>query len=216
MVTARDVRQQLRRIGADYHFWGVAELRELPKILFDNEKIHHINNGRYSGGFATLCATDIRVLLIDKKPLFLTIEDIRYDMVSDVMFNHRLLNATLVLGTVHNSTTFVGFNKTRLRQMTSFIQERVMEYRRHQAMQQGAQVPAQFAEQAFVQPKPVEAAPSQVFEQAYEPQAIPTEPVAIAPVEAPLAATNVQASARLPINPYKMPITIRRRTSRFY
>jgi hypothetical protein len=195
MVKAHDVRRQLRRIGADYHFWGVPELRELPKVLFDSEIIRHVINGRYSGGFATLCATDMRVLLIDKKPLFLTLEDIRYDMVSDVMFNHRLMNASLILGTVHNSISFIGFNKTRLRTMTNFIQEKVMEYRNHQS-----QV-AQPVEQPVFQPEPFLATPADSMEG--------TIYQTVAPV-APAAAQQFMA----PVNPYRMPTMIRKRVTR--
>ena len=207
MVDARDVRKQLRRIGADYRFWGAPEIRELPKILFDNETIRHAINGRYRGGFAMLVSTDIRVLLIDKKPLFLTLEDIRYDMVSDVMFNHRLLNASIIIGTVHNSFTFVGFNSTNLRNMTNFIQQRVMDYRRHAQHQQPEPAVQQFSPlsyQSYDQPPVVQ----------YQPDPSATdEPGTYQPI--PTATTPV--SSQLPINPYKMPITIRRRsTGRFY
>ncbi len=197
MVPAPEVKKQLKQIGADYSFWGAPEIRELPKILFEHERILHLINGRYSGGFATLCATNIRVLLIDKKPLFLTLEDVRYDMVSDVLFNHRLLNASIVIGTVHNSIAFIGFNKAKLRGMTNFIQERVMEFRRHQAMQDN--------------PEPVliqQVVPTLQPDSSYQ-------PVSLGAVATASAA--VSTTPQLPINPYKMPIKIRRRaSSRFY
>lgn len=200
MVSAHSVRQQLRRIGADYHFWGVPELRELPKILFDNEQIKHVVYGRYDGGFATLCATDIRVLLIDKKPLFLTLEDIRYDMVSDVMFNHRLINASLILGTVHNSIRFMGFNKDKLRQMTNFIQQRVMEFRRHQQVNVEQEAQPEFGQfQHTVSTQPVAS-------YTYQPMAT------VSGVSGAIG----QISTQQAINPYRMPIMIRRRASRFY
>lgn len=217
MVKAHDVREQLRRIGADYRFWGVSELRELPKILFDNEIIQHVTNGRYSGGFATMCATDHRVLLIDKKPLYLTLEDIRYDMVSDVMFNHRLLNASLILGTIRDSISFIGFNKTKLRLMTNYIQERVMAYRRQQQMMQTHPEQLPVTEQLF-EAVPVPDVPQ--FEASYQPQplpAAPTQPLvstAIDPAEPVRQYGDVPMSQ--PINPYKMSFTVRRRTGRFF
>ncbi len=201
MVDAHDVRKQLRRIGADYRFWGAPEIRELPKILFENETISHFINGRYSGGFAALVVTDIRVLLIDKKPLFLTLEDIRYDMISDVMFNHRLLNASINIGTVHNSFTFVGFNSTSLRNLTNYIQQRVMDYRRHAQHQQEFQ-PQQLQEV----PQPTE------YSQAV-PYQTPADPVT--PVEN-VTHQETASYASQPINPYKMPFKIRNRSSRFY
>ncbi len=220
MVPAPEVKKQLKRIGADFRFWGLPELRELPKILFDNEQIEHVVNGRYSGGFATLCVTNIRVLLIDKKPLFLTLEDVRYDMVSDVMFNHRLINASIIIGTVHNSITFMGFNKTKFRDMTNYIQQRVMEYRRHQAMHQLN------GETAIVEPQLEAYQPQPFTEPVFQQQTTPTvraeavnyQPTSVGSIAtaAASAATNPSVVQQLPINPYKMPIMIRRRSARFY
>lgn len=132
MATQEEVRQQLKAIGADYRFFGRYEIQELPKILFDDEYLIHVVFGRYTGGFALLVATNQRVLLIDKKPMYLTLEDIRYDMISDMVFNHRLLDTSVTLGTVHKSITFTGYNQDRLRQMTTFVQKRVMDSRRQQ------------------------------------------------------------------------------------
>ena len=136
MVSHDKVKQQLKSINADFQFVGHAELRELPNILFEDEILHHVAFGRYAAGFALLCATNQRVLLIDKKPFYLTVEDIRYDMISDMVFNHRLLDTSVTLGTVHKSITFVSYNQHRLRDMTTFVQKQVMDSRRQQTMQQ--------------------------------------------------------------------------------
>lgn len=129
MVDAHKVKQQIKEIGADKYIFCGPERRELARILFDQEKIHHLINGRYSGGFAILVATNQRILLVDKKPFYLTMEDIRYDMISDVMFNNRLLSSTLLLGTMHKSVTFTGFSHSKIRDLTQFVQQKVMEVR---------------------------------------------------------------------------------------
>ena len=133
MVSHDKVKQQLKSINADFQFIDRGELRELPKILFEDEYLQHVAFGRYAGGFAVLCATNQRVLLIDKKPMYLTLEDIRYDMISDMVFNHRLLDTSVTLGTVHKSITFISYNQHRLREMTTYVQKRVMDSRRQQS-----------------------------------------------------------------------------------
>lgn len=181
MVHPDEVGNQLKRIGAKSLFWCRAEIRELPKILFEAEQVQQIVTGRYEAGFALFCATDHRILLIDKKPFYLTLEDIRYDMVSDVQFNHRLIDATIRLGTMHKTITFTSFNHGKLREFTGFIQEQVMRYRQ----QQSTNVPS-----ALVETSPLPAAN---------------------PVQ-----TMLNSSQRPVINPYKVPVIIRRRVSRFY
>lgn len=179
MVPHERVKQQLKAIGVDFQFFGRAEVRELPKILFDDEYVKHAVFGKYSGGYAVLFATNQRVLLIDKKPFYLTLEDVRYDMISDMMFNNRLLTTSLLLGTVHKSITFIAYNQHRLRDLTSYVQKKVMDFRRQQTMTQ----------------------PISGLFGTY----VPTNTEAIAPEYQPPA-----------MSPYKNPVVIRRRVSKFF
>ena len=142
MVDMRVIEEQLKAIDADFHFWGRAEKHELRNILVEGEKITHCLNGRYEGGFAMLCATDRRLLLIDKKPLYLTLEDVRYDMISEVDFSHRLLDATVRICTVNKTVRFTSMKGAVLRKLTAYMQDKVMEIRQHQLQPAQSQVPA--------------------------------------------------------------------------
>lgn len=188
MIRKQIVDKQLQEIGAVARFLGRPELRELPRILFEGEIIRHLTIGRYEGGWATLCATDRRVLLVDKKPFYLTIEDIRYDMISDVQYNHRLIDATVRLGTVHKTVSFLGYNHDKLRALTNYIQEQVMHVRSQ---------------------------PNQTAEPNQAPVATTTVPFAQS-MAAVLERTQEAQTRRLPINPYKTPVLVRKRVSRFY
>lgn len=134
MVTRHEVERQLKAIGADFRFWGRPEARELEHILVPGESIVYCLNGRYEGGFAMLCITDQRVVLIDKKPMYLTLEDIRYDMVAEVDFSQRLLDATIVICTVNKKLAFTAFKGHLLRRATAYLQTRVMEFRQQHMM----------------------------------------------------------------------------------
>lgn len=147
MVSLTEVENQLKRIGVSIRFWGRAEMRELQHILIPGEQIKACMNGRYEGGFAMLCATDQRLLLIDKKPLYLTVEDIRYDMIVEVDFGYRLLDASATVCTPNKTLAFTTFRQKELRALTNFVQKRVMEIRQQhmfQAVQtqEGAQAPS--------------------------------------------------------------------------
>lgn len=131
MVTQQEVERQLRSIGENFRYWGHAEAAELQHVLVPGETIMYCINGRYEGGFAMLCITDQRIILIDKKPLYLTMEDIRYDMVSEVDFSQRLLSATIAICTVNKKLIFSTWKAHILRKATSYLQNRVMEFRQH-------------------------------------------------------------------------------------
>jgi len=134
MITHHEVEQQLKAIGMDFRFWGRAEMNELEHILVPSEKIIYCLNGRYEGGFAMLCVTDQRIILIDKKPLYLTFEDIRYDMISEIDFSQRLIDATVSICTINKTLMFTAFKAQLLRQVSMYIQNRVMEFRQQHMM----------------------------------------------------------------------------------
>lgn len=142
MVHQSIVDNQLKTIGADFKFWGRAEIKELKHILVDGEQIMHCLNGRYEGGFAVICATDRRLLLVDKKLMFLTLEDVRYDMVSEVDFSHRLLDATVNICTVNKKVQFTSLRGGDLRKLTAYMQDKIMETRFQQFQPTHIQLPA--------------------------------------------------------------------------
>lgn len=132
MVHLQTVEQQLKSIGCNYRFWGRPEIKELAKILQPGEVVAQCTNGWYDGGIALLCVTDHRVLLIDRKPMFLTIEDIRFDMIAEIDFNHRLFNANVRIFSTNKTLSFSTWNHERLRRLVDFLQHHVMQLR-HQS-----------------------------------------------------------------------------------
>ena len=228
MVQPQIVKDQLRRIGVNYRFWNGPELRELPKILVEGEEINHVASGHYEGGFAILVSTNLRVLLIDKKPLFLTLEDVRYERITDVELNHRLLDATLRLGALTKNLTFTGYNPGKMRELTSYIQERVMESRQnHQAANQ-----TQLSTSLVPGPSHTPVQPSFIHAHATDEQRTAIGQVAVMSVEEEARPSAYQqllqvitgSTSASPYelhdpymkNPYRSHVTFRRRVSRFY
>ena len=152
MVNREEVERQLKHIGCNFRFWGRAELDELSNIIIDNESIAHCVNGHYDGGFAMLCATDHRVLLVDKKPMnYLNVEDIRFEMISEFDYGHRLMNATIHICTPTKTLTFTSWNQYRLRALLSYVQQRVIEIRQYYYLAQQFQT---IASQQVPRPQP--------------------------------------------------------------
>jgi hypothetical protein len=143
-IRFKQLEDQLKRIGCNYRFWARPELKELARVLLPGETLEQCVIGTYEGGFALLAATDQRVLLVDKKPLYLTLEDVRYDMIVEVDFNHRLLNANVFICTPNKSLRFVAYNHAKLRDLFHFVQTRVAEIRQHYTMLQQGQAQQQF------------------------------------------------------------------------
>jgi hypothetical protein len=131
MVSLHQVEEQLKHVGCNFKLWGRTEVRELSNVLMPEEIIAQAANGSYEGGFAMLCVTNYRVLLIDRKPMLLTIEDIRYDMISEVDLHNRLLGGNVRIFTPMRNLVFSSWSNLRLRKCVNYIQQRVMELRQH-------------------------------------------------------------------------------------
>lgn len=143
MVTRDAIEAQLKSLGVTVKGWGTSEIHELQNILMDHETITGYAHGWYENGFATLITTTERLLLVDKKLFHLTIEDVRYDMVAEVDFNARILDATLRVSCVNKTLRFTCMKQRQLRALTTYIQQRVMELRQQQTFswQQFEQTP---------------------------------------------------------------------------
>ncbi len=123
MVSVQSVEQQLKRLKFSTHSWGRAEIRELPNILMPDEEMYECVNGTYEGGFALLVATDSRVLLIDKKPLnFLTVEDMRFEMINELDYSHRMIGAQISISAGSKTLQFKSYNQARLRKLINHVQ----------------------------------------------------------------------------------------------
>lgn len=131
MVSLNQVEQQLKRVGCNFRFWGRGEKRELANVLTDDEQIAHCVNGRYEGGFAMLCVTDQRLLLIDHKPMFMAIEDIRFDMIAEIDFSSQLLVSSVKVITPNRTLEFNSWSHHHLREVLNYTQQKMLELRQH-------------------------------------------------------------------------------------
>jgi hypothetical protein len=173
MVTMQEVLSQFQRLRVRPSFLARGEIKELPNILLPGEQLSHVVMGWYDGGLALLCSTNHRVLLIDKKPFFLTVEDLRYNMIAEVRYQYRLLDANICLTYAGKSLDFKSWNQGRLRELVSHVQEAIMENKKQQEqMIPGPMTDNRLSPQpnfAWEEPRPTES-PAQYYqpEQAQE------------------------------------------------
>lgn len=153
MVTHQEIERQLSAIGVKFTWWGRWEAKELEHIIEPGETIIYCMTGRYEGGFAMLCITNMRAILIDKKPLYLTLEDIRYDMITEVDFDGRLVDSTVTICTLSKQLRFTTFKGNMLRKATAYLQRRVLELRQNlqqqPVMQQFIETPVENQVKAY-------------------------------------------------------------------
>jgi hypothetical protein len=141
MVTWKQLEKQLKKIGFNPYGWGRSEAKELCNVLAEDELIEECVNGYYEAGFALLVATKDRLVLVDKKPLnYLTIEDMRFDMINEFDYSHRLFGAHVTISSGSKTFQFTTVNQPRLRRLVNFVQGHMSkvkhEQKEHQETQQ--------------------------------------------------------------------------------
>lgn len=202
MVSTKTINNQLRQIGCDYAVWGRSEIRELTGILMDDERVLQAVNGYYDGGFALLCITNFRVLIVDKKPLALTVEDLRYDMIAEVDFSSRIFTSVLHLFTPMRTLIFTSWSMSKLKKSMNYIQQRVMELRNNDYLL------SQFPQTAQPQAGSKKVS-GKLWQRQGVPQMVPTTSTSVQPVA---EFDAYKLPVRPLVNPYtKMPLLSRRR-----
>jgi hypothetical protein len=154
MVSLSLIEQQLRRAGFQIHFWVRPEVRELPRILMDGETIQQCVSGRYTGGYALLCVTNHRLLLVDRKLMFLSLEDIRFDMIVELDYSSQWINGTMHIVTPTRKLSFISRDQDHLRTLLRYAQQRVTEIRQNYYVQRQDQIQEQFQQMPQQQRNP--------------------------------------------------------------
>ncbi len=133
MISPNEVANQLKRVGCNYTSWGSTEVAALPRLLLGDEVIAVAINGYYSGGFGLLVATNYRVLIIDRKPFTLNVEDLRYDMITEVNFGARFIIAQMHISIPTRTISFSSWAMDRLHRAMRYVQQHVLDAHNAQA-----------------------------------------------------------------------------------
>jgi len=140
MVELKQIEEQLKAINFKIGKINRPEILELEHILHEDEKIAECVSGFYEGGVGLLVATDLRVLLIDKKPMgFLNVDDIRFDNINDIDYSHRMIGAQISISCGMKTLFFKSYNQPRLRNLITKVQHRISEIKQEQYQQEQLQ-----------------------------------------------------------------------------
>ncbi|MDR1285414.1 MAG: PH domain-containing protein [Campylobacteraceae bacterium] len=107
MPTCEDIQNQLKSLNVENELLNRKEIKELPNILWDNERLQKIVVGIYNNNMGMLVATDKRLIFIDKGLFYgLRIEDFGYDKISSIQYELGILTGDI--------TIYVSNNKAKI------------------------------------------------------------------------------------------------------
>lgn len=116
MPTLNEIQAQIKNLGGFETFLGRKEIKELPSILQEDEKVENIIQGTYNNGNGILVATNRRLVFVDKGFLFgLKVEDFPYDKISSIQYETGILMGKLTIFTSGNKAIIDNVIKAKVR-----------------------------------------------------------------------------------------------------
>ncbi len=136
MVSLNEVQAQLMSHESQFRYIGIAELKQLSWALQPGEQIMDCLKG-WSGGMTTvLCATDKRLILLDKRTTKTTVQEIDYEFIQKLEHHDRGWSSVLRVHMSGKRYEFMSWHIKRLKTFHGYI-ERHVQYVKGQA--KGAQ-----------------------------------------------------------------------------
>lgn len=110
-------------------FFTRMEMAELPKLLMPGEKVLGVISGFANGGTVLLAVTSERMLLIDKKWMRMSYEDVRYESINEVTYSHQGFLAAAKFYVMGRDIMFKSWYRKELRMLVQFAQNKMFELR---------------------------------------------------------------------------------------
>lgn len=110
-------------------FFTRMEMAELPHLLMPGEKVLGVISGFANGATVLLAVTSQRLLLVDKKWMHLSYEDVRYESINEVTFSQQVFLCSAKFYVMGKDILFKSWYRTELRMLVKFVQDKMFELR---------------------------------------------------------------------------------------
>ena len=121
MVKLNEVQAQLITLDNHFRFIGMAELKQLACALQPGEQILDCLKGWHKGTIAVMCATDKRLLIVDKNTTKDCCETIEYTVISDIRHQDRGWSSSIRIYVPGKVYEFVSWHIKRLKHLHTFV-----------------------------------------------------------------------------------------------
>lgn len=126
MPTLSEIHIQLSQVDGIQMIIGRKEIKELPNILWNDEKIENIIMGTYNNGNGILVATNKRLVFVDKGLFFgLKVEDFPYEKISTIQYETGILLGKLTIYTTNNKAIIDNVSNVRIRSFADWLRARI-------------------------------------------------------------------------------------------
>ena len=126
MPSLEEIRKQVGRLDGAARLLAFKEIKELPKILWEDESVEQLIQGMYNNGTGLLVATNKRLIFVDKGLMFgIKVEDFPYDKITSLQYETGMLMGEITIFASGNKAEIKYLEKARTRVFAEFVRARV-------------------------------------------------------------------------------------------
>ena len=125
MVSFNEIQAQLMSLDNHFRFIGIAELKQLACALQPGEQIMDCLKGWHEGAVSVLCATDRRLIIVDKKTSKTSVREIPYAGVEQVHHIDRGWSSVIRVYVPGAMFEFVSWHIKRLKHFHLFLKRHI-------------------------------------------------------------------------------------------
>jgi PH (Pleckstrin Homology) domain-containing protein/putative oligomerization/nucleic acid binding protein len=122
--TLEEVREQIGHMDGGSKFLGRKEIKALPDILWEDERVEQLIQGTYENGTGVLVATNKRLMFVDKGIAKLRVEDFPYDKISSIQYKTGMMMGTITIFASGNKAEIKNVVKERCKNFADYIRAR--------------------------------------------------------------------------------------------
>lgn len=126
MPSLEEIKLQIKSLDKVSKYLGKREIKQLPDILWEDEKVESIVQGMYSKGLGILVATNKRLVFVDKGMIYgLTVETFPYKNISSIQYSTGLLYGKLTIFSSGNKSEIDNVGKKEVRLFSEFVRNKL-------------------------------------------------------------------------------------------
>lgn len=125
MPTLDEVKEQIGHLDGSSRFLGRKEIKELPSILWEDEKVERLVQGSYGSGMGVLVGTNKRLIFVDKGIAKLRVEDFPYDKISSIQYKTGMMMGEITIFTSGNKAEIKNVAKDQCKNFAESVRARM-------------------------------------------------------------------------------------------
>jgi hypothetical protein len=129
--TLEEIREQIGNIDGASKFLGRKEIKQLPGILWEDERVEKLVQGSYNSGMGVLVATNKRLVFVDKGIGKLKVEDFPYDKLTSIQYETGWTMGSITMFASGNKAEIKNVAKDQCKNFADYVRARITAVSEH-------------------------------------------------------------------------------------